>query len=124
MGLTVVLEVMEDAIRGTGDEVGVTIAVDVAERRRRGTANTLRPLSGLAGSDPRDEGRAHRGAGVLEVVERAVGLPDHEVEIAISIHVAEGGPRPAAPRRGRRADSRLPYAERTRGTIAVPVFWK
>ena len=77
----------------------------------------------IGGAGALGEGRRGGRAGVLEIVQGAVVVPDDGVEVAVAVEVGEAGRAPvptSTPLNGLAA----PVCSVKAGAVAVPVFWK
>ena len=81
---------MQGAVVFPDDGVEVAVAVEVGEAGRA-VARHTDAVERIGGAGARGEGRRNGRAGVLEIAQGAVALPDDGVEVAVAVEVGEAG---------------------------------
>ena len=85
-----VLEIVQGAVEFPDDGVEVAVAVEVGEARRAFEPH-IDGVERIGGAGALGEGRRGGRAGVLEIVQVAVNVPDDGVEVAVAVEVGEAG---------------------------------
>ena len=104
-----VLEIVQGAVEFPDDGVEVAVAVEVGEARRAVVPH-IEAVERIGGAGALGEGRRNGRAGVLEIVQGAVDVPDDGVEVAVAVEVGEAG---------RAADTDIDAVERIGGAGAL-----
>ncbi len=81
------LEIAQRAVVLADEDVEVAVAVEVGEAGRAEV--TRDAVERIGGSGARREGRRNGRAGVLEIVQGALEIPDDGVEVAVAVEVGE-----------------------------------